>query len=68
MNASSLKNPFLEVNAPLYAHLYRRRGGGYELFIGRTIRHVDADRVIYVSGKREARAIAAKHNATAWNF
>jgi hypothetical protein len=53
------------------AHLYRAKGGGWELFICRgPLRHdvLHYAEIIKVSGKREARKIAAERGATPWNF
>lgn len=57
----------------LYAHLYRARGGGWQLVITPT---PDTSYLtpaynrfeMRVSGKREARKIATERGAICWNF
>lgn len=52
----------------MYAHLYRKRGGGWELSVTPGPRLSNIIKTIPVSGRREARAIAFDLGATPWNF
>lgn len=55
----------------LYAHFYRARGGGWTLLLtdGPDTSYALGNREeIPVSGKREARRIAAERGAICWNF
>jgi len=47
-----------------------RYGGGFELIISRSVDLRDGEIVatLDVSGKREARKVAAEHTAKPWNF
>jgi len=52
----------------MYAHLYKKRGGGYTLMINAEIRPINAIHEFTVTGKREANQICKQYNAQAWNF
>jgi len=52
----------------MYAHLYKKRGGGFNLIINTEVRPVNALHEFAVSGKKEARKICQQYNAQAWNF
>ncbi len=53
----------------LYAHLYRAKGGGWEVSITATLNPLfDPIYVERVSGKRDARKVATRYSATCWNF
>jgi hypothetical protein len=51
---------------PMFAHITKTKTG-YDLRITDSNRPVGGV-VFNVAGKREARVIAAQHNARAWNF
>ena len=50
----------------MFAHITKAKNG-YDLRITDSNRPVGGT-VYNVAGKREARAVAAQHNARAWNF
>ena len=52
----------------IYAHIYRARGGGYELSLSRTCELRDAYSVQRFAGMREAKAAAKAAGAKAWNY
>ena len=52
----------------MYAHLYKKRGGGFNLIINTEVRPINAIYEFAVSGKKEANKIAKQYNAQAWNF
>jgi len=53
----------------MYAHLYKARGGGWVLYLSNSFdRSVKPFAELTVSGKREARKIAAERGAQPWNF
>ena len=51
-----------------YAHLTKRRGGGYTLMLNAEIRPVNPIREFSVTGKREATQICKMYNSKPWNF
>lgn len=59
-------------NSKLFAHFYRACGGGFELILTVDTVYLNENagdkRRIVVSGKREARRIAAECGAACWNF
>ena len=56
-------------NQKLYAHLYRAKGGGWEVSITASFNPLfDPICVQRVAGKRDARKVAEKYSATCWNF
>jgi len=52
----------------MYAHLYKKRGGGYTLMINAEVRPVNPIYEFTVTGKKEANQICKQYNAQAWNF
>jgi hypothetical protein len=52
----------------IYAHIYRARGGGYELSLSRSCELRDAYSVQRFPGMREAKAAAKVAGAKAWNY
>jgi hypothetical protein len=51
-----------------YAHLTKKRGGGYTLMLNAEIRPVNPIREFAVTGKREATQICKMYNSKPWNF
>jgi hypothetical protein len=52
-----------------YAHLHKARGRkGYDLFITADCTLKNVLNLLFVTGRREARAQAAAFNAIPWNF
>ena len=49
------------------AHLTKTKAG-FELYLSPTARLADWTHLFRVDGKRQARAVAAQHNAKPWNF
>ena len=52
----------------MYAHLYKKRGGGFNLIINLDVRPINPIHEFTVSGKKEANKICQQYNAKAWNF
>jgi hypothetical protein len=52
----------------MFAHLYKKRGGGFTLIINAEVRTVNAIYEFAVKGKRDANQICKLYNAKAWNF
>ena len=52
----------------IYAHIYRARGGGYELSLSRSCELRDAYSTQRFAGMREAKAAAKAAGAKAWNY
>ena len=52
----------------MFAHLYKAKGGGWELLISPRHDVLTYDEIIRVSGKKEARKIAAERHLICWNF
>jgi hypothetical protein len=58
----------METTPTIYAHIYRARGGGFELSLSRTCDVQDAYSVQRFAGMREAKAAAKAAGAKAWNY
>ena len=52
----------------IYAHIYKARGGGYELSLSRTCELRDAHSRQRFANMREAKAAARAAGAKPWNY